>query len=111
MNPTALLTILEHHRGKDRAITLPELAERMGVSTRNIQSMKRDLADDGILIGSSCIKGSAGYFLPVTAEEVDNTLKNYRNRALSLLRLIRITKGAEEFKRLLGQLSMDLEKA
>lgn len=106
-----LLAILAQHKGKDRAITLPELAERLGVSTRFIQHLKRQLAHDGVLIGSSCIKGSAGYFLPVTAEEIDDTLKNYRNRAVSLLRLIRITKGAEEFKRLLGQLSMDLEKA
>lgn len=76
---------------------------------RIVRVIKRDVADSGVLIGSSCGR-MPGYFIPETQEEIQATLGNYEARLKSLAALIRKTKGAAGFKAYLGQLAMEFEE-
>lgn len=95
----SFLAILSRHQGAAQAIPLLDLAEAMGLpktahGTRQVQQIKRALCERGTMIGSSCIAGRAGYYLPETAEEMRETLHQYESRFYSLGRLIRSTKRA-----------------
>jgi hypothetical protein len=108
------LQILHRHRGARNAIQVRELAGRLGLGEghngqRIVQIIKRELVENGTLIGSSCGK-QPGYFIPDTADEMKATLQNYEARLRSLVALIRATKGAAEFKTFMGQLAMEFEE-
>lgn len=108
------LQILHRHHGARNAIQVRELAAKLGVGeTRNgeriVRVIKREVADSGVLIGSSCGRQS-GYFIPETQEEIRATLGNYEARLKSLAALIRKTKGAAGFKEYLGRLAMEFEE-
>ena len=93
------LAILARHMGAARAIPLLDIAEALGLprtthGTRKVQGIKRALCERGTLIGSSCVAGHAGYYLPETIDEMKATLHNYESRFYSLGRLIRSTRRA-----------------
>src|SRR4030042_4005918 len=75
-----LLTILQLHRGKTRAITGKELAQILGEpNDRMIRKEIRELIADGHPIASSTEK-PCGYFMAETPEEVDQYLKQLKSR-------------------------------
>mgnify|MGYP003443143949 FL=1 len=87
------LTILERHNGLSQAISVPEMAEELGLGRgkggqRLAQLVKRDLVEKGHLIGSSCGKRS-GWYLIENDEEDDRTLKQYQSRFYSVSVLIK----------------------
>lgn len=86
------LTILSEHRGLSKAIAVPELARKLGVPERQARSIKRDLVDQGHLVGSSCTAGKSGYYLIVNEEEVRATYQNYASRWSSLGKLMQCMK-------------------
>lgn len=102
--------ILSQRRGLANAIQVRELAVRLDTSERLVRSLKRELADEGLLIGSSCDARCSGYYLPETSDEIQATLLNYEARLRSLAKLIRATKGAAGFSTFLEQLSLELEE-
>lgn len=108
------LQILHRHHGARNAIQVRELAGKLGVGeTRNgeriVRVIKREVADSGVLIGSSCGR-QPGYFIPESPEEIQATLANYEARLRSLVQLIRATRSAAEFKQFMGQLSLEYEE-
>jgi len=75
-----LLTILQLHRGKHRAITGKELAELLGdMNDRMIRKEIRELIAEGHPIASST-ENPYGYFLAETPQEVEQYLKQLKNR-------------------------------
>ena len=75
-----LLTILQLHRGKARAITGKELAELLGdMNDRMIRKEIRELIAEGHPIASSTEK-PYGYFMAETPQEVEQYLKQLKNR-------------------------------
>lgn len=105
------LAILEQHKGKGNAISLPALAALLGTDTRTVQFIKRELIEDGEIICSSCQKNSSGYYLPSTAEEIEASKKNLKNRAFSLLRAVHKLEGGHGLQEFLGQLRLDMDEA
>jgi len=75
-----LLTILQLHRGKTRAITGKELAQILGEpNDRMIRKEIRELIADGHPIASSTEK-PYGYFVIDTPEEAEQYLRQLKSR-------------------------------
>ncbi len=75
-----LLTILQLHRGKARAITGKDLAQLLGEPhDRMIRKEIRELIAQGHPIASST-EHPYGYFMVETPEEVDQYLKQLKGR-------------------------------
>ncbi len=107
-----LLRILDRHRGASTAIQVCDLTLALGfelteANERIVRQLKRDLVDEGHLIASSCGK-RPGYFIPETAEEMKEPLRNYKARALSLLVMIKKIEGIAALRGLFGQLELEL---
>jgi hypothetical protein len=84
---TRVLALIQ--RGRSNAISMPALAEACGISTRELQSIKKHLVEDhGVLIVSSCGKNN-GYYYPENAEEFDAGADQIIHRIISLAKLLR----------------------
>lgn len=103
------LAIISAHKGLSQAISVADVAGRLGVSTREAQKIKAEAVEKGFLVGSSCGK-SHGWYSPATQAEIEATLGQYKSRIRSLARLIRQTEGAAGFKAYIGQLAMEFEE-
>lgn len=111
---TDLLRIMDRHRGAANAIQVPDLVLALGLdltsyNERIVRGLKRELVEAGHLIASSCGKRS-GYFIPETADEMTEPLRNYKARLKSLAVLIASIEGAAALRGLFGQLELELEK-
>lgn len=75
-----LLTILQLHRGKDRAITGKDLAQILGeTDDRMVRKEIRELIAEGHPIASSTEK-PYGYFMADTPEEAEKYLGQLKGR-------------------------------
>lgn len=100
--------VLSRHRGKRNAIKVRSIATCLGVDERTVRHLKRELAET-MLIGSSCDRNHAGYYIPETQAEIDDTLANYYSRMRAIAELIKATKGAPEVARLMRQIELELQ--
>ncbi len=103
------IAIISGHKGQARAISVPEMAARLGVSTRVAQQIKAAAVEQGMLIGSSCGKNH-GWYYPETPDEVDATCFQYESRIRSLAKLLRRTRGADRFRQFTGELALEFEE-
>ena len=109
------LAILSAHRGLGQAISVADMAGRLGFDTgkagqRKAQQIKRLAVDQGLCVGSSCWRGRSGWYLPDSDEEVRMTTNQYKARIRSLAVLIRNTEGAAGFKQFTRQLELEMEQ-
>jgi hypothetical protein len=109
------IAILSAHKGLSMAISVADMAGRLGferdkAGQRKAQLVKKIAVEQhGIPVGSSCGK-SHGWFWASTPEEIESTVSQYEARIRSLARLIRKTKGAAAFREFVGQLQMEFER-
>lgn len=106
------LRILQRHRGARNAIQVCDLTLLLGLeltdgNERIVRGVKRALVDEGHLIASSCGR-VPGYYIPETAEELRDPLRNYEARFKSLAILIAKVKGSAALKGLWGQLELEI---
>lgn len=90
ITPDQVLSELMHHTGKAKGIHVRDLAARITgqldnteAVERNVRKLVADLRLEGHPI---CGHPSTGYFLAETAEELDETCKFLRSRAMSSLK-------------------------
>lgn len=107
------ISILSAHRGLKLAISVADMAGRLGFERdksgqRKAQIVKAAAVEAGYLVGSSCGK-SHGWYLPDSDREIGLTLGQYKARIRSLAQLIRQTEGAAGFKAFVGQLAMEFD--
>lgn len=86
--------VIAHHVGRNRAINADLIAEKVGITgkyanrkTRSIISRMVDEQDD--FIGSSP-SDPPGYWLIADRAEVQDVLRNWRNRSLSIMRRYKV---------------------
>lgn len=108
------IAILSAHPGMGCAISVAEMASRLGferdkTGQRQAQEIKRAVVERGVLVGSSCGK-SHGWYRPVTNQEIQATLGQYKARIRSLVELIKMTEGAAGVKAFVGELALEFEK-
>tara|TARA_Y100000310_G_C20224142_1_gene597104 strand:+ start:297 stop:638 length:342 start_codon:yes stop_codon:yes gene_type:complete len=101
-----LKSILEHHQGRDSAITRRELRHILEYhDDRHLRLMIRELIAEGLPVVSRTDK-PAGYFLPITRQELDGgreTLRSYIIEECKRLRDLkkfgtRYLEGAEQIR-------------
>lgn len=97
------LELLHPCQGRANAMSLPELASRLGTSTRKVQELKHRAILDGYRIGSST-GGRHGLYLIVDAADLELAAKQIRNRIINLARILRTYDRSQWTKELLGQL-------
>lgn len=107
------IAILSAHRGLAQAISVADMAGRLGfdrgkAGQRRAQLIKAQVVELGHLVGSSC-GSSHGWFLPDTPGEVDATCRQYEARIRSLARLVRKTRGAAGFNTFVGELALEFD--
>jgi predicted DNA-binding transcriptional regulator YafY len=76
-----LRQVLKQHQGKGNAITSRQLAQRLGISTREVREIIAALVEDGALIGASVDGDSGGYYVITTPAELEETRAILRSRA------------------------------
>ena len=95
-----LLSLLPH--GRQNAISMPNLAEQVGVPTRELQEMIQNFINNhGILIASSCGKPS-GYYYPESFEDFQEGVKQLVNRIISLAKRLKAM-DKEKHEQIFGQ--------
>jgi DNA-binding Lrp family transcriptional regulator len=91
LSPSAdrLLSILTNEaRGRRRAMAVRALADRLGLSPRDVQDLIAELIQEGTLAGSSCTPGPSGVFLIESEEDLEVGTRHIRSRALSSLKRV-----------------------
>lgn len=92
------------HRGRERAIKMPDLADKVGLKTRALQGLIRHLRmEHGKPIGSSC-REPYGYFRMIDPKDLEDFFFQLLNRGKSTLSVAYKVRNSYELKNILGQL-------
>ncbi len=75
-----ILEILQHHRGRDQAITVSDLQRLVPISTRKIRATIATLVTERRVPIASTVHPPYGFFLITTAEEAKECLAQYWSR-------------------------------
>lgn len=97
--------VLQRHVGRETGLTCRFLADAVQATEREIRKAVTELRETGAPV---CGKPRTGYFIAQTAEELEDSCRFLRRRAVHSIRLeagMRKVHMAE----LLGQLRLDLE--
>ena len=78
-----LINALAPHQGAENGISAVRLACRLGVTTRQLRKLITAAREDGVAV---CGRPATGYFMPVTAEELNRTCAFLESRAMHSLR-------------------------
>ena len=107
--------LLEYLRGKQgrlQAITIGELAEKLGADPRTIKGDVRDLVCTHRLpIVSSRDSEDGGYFFATTAEERISGTADYVKEIRALAERTAVIRNVHDMRTLFGQLASELEAA
>lgn len=106
----SLLHQLQSRVGRERAISVGELAERLKTTPRDIKAAVRELRmrPFQVPIGSSRDQAAGGYFLCATVDERLETARQYSKQALSELKVWRDMLEPHELAEELGQIHLAL---
>lgn len=85
MSHVELINALSQHLGRDKGITGDELARLLGVTPRQLRRQISWCRDQGFSI---CGHPSTGYYMPVTADELDEACAFLHARAMHSLKLL-----------------------
>jgi len=105
----AVLSTVQRHRGRGRAVGLEVVAGLTGLSERNVQEIIAHLIEHhGYPIGSA-VKKPMGYFLIETQDELDESVSQLLHRLTALARRIAALKHSTT-PLVLQQLALDLDQ-
>ena len=104
------LRLLKPHQGKDRAVSLGELCERVHITPRQGKLWVHTLRlNFGVQIGSERGGEDSGYYLVATPEECAAATAPMYAQAISMLRVVaKMRGGSNQIEQLLLQLRLDL---
>lgn len=105
-----LLESLRGHQGRLQAISIAELAARVGGSPREIKSDVRELVVTfSLAIVASRDSEDGGYFFATTAEERISGTADYVKEIIALAERTRVIRNLHDLRTLFGQISNELE--
>ena len=84
MKAPELLNTLAFHQGRDRGISAEHLAKVAGVPERRLRALISELREEGTAI---CGTPETGYFMATSADELDESCRFLRHRAMRSLQL------------------------
>lgn len=96
----AVLSLIQ--RGRENAISMPALAEAVGITTRELQQIIQHLINDhGVLIASATGRNH-GYYYPQSEDEYRAAAAQLEHRIISLARRLRAM-DREKYEEIFGQ--------
>ena len=107
-----LLRLLKGYRGRDRAIALGYVCERLKLTPRIVKDLVQDLrVNFHVQICASRDANAGGYYLATCEAEILESISQMWHQAITMLRVCRAMRGPQhELAELLGQLRIDLER-
>jgi biotin operon repressor len=97
-----LLAVLQRHVGAEQGVGAAALAALLGTNKREVRHLVTELRMDGVAV---CGHPRTGYFIARTPEELEQTCRFLRDRAMSSLVLESKLRGLP-LADLLGQLRL-----
>jgi biotin operon repressor len=79
-----VLAVLQRHQGHLNGVTAEQLALQLGIEKRQMRHLVTELRLEGIAV---CGHPKTGYFIAATHEEMEETCKFLRSRAMHSLTL------------------------
>lgn len=83
----ALINTMALHQGRDKGVSADQLAWTLAISPRRLRRLISAARAQGIAI---CGTPGAGYYMPVTDDELDEACDFLKHRALHSLRLMSV---------------------
>jgi len=80
-------------RGRMKAMKAQVIAERFGISLREINETIRILRTEGFIIGSAKI-APHGYYVPANDQEAEDCIKTDRSEVIAMLQVLNRMKRA-----------------
>jgi biotin operon repressor len=97
---TELINTMALHQGRDRGISAELLAWTLNISPRHLRKLISQAREQGLAI---CGTPATGYYMPKTADELDEACQFLQHRALHSLKLLSVMRKVA-MPTLLGQL-------
>jgi biotin operon repressor len=107
-----LLALLRGHQGKQRAVPLGLIGERMKLSPRAVKELVQDLRMSfGVQIGASRDADGGGYYLVATETESDESTAQLWSQAIAMLRVVaQMRRGRQQLAQMLSQIELELKE-
>ncbi len=106
-----LLRLLRPRQGRDKAISLGDLCDRMRVTPRAVKDLVQDLRlNFGIQIGASRDSNAGGYYLIANADEASESTNQMLHQALTMLKVVCVMRGHRTVLEMLGQDNLNLNQ-
>lgn len=83
--PADLLQLLSRHIGHDNGVSVDYLADRLGITAREVRKLVSALRLEGYHV---CGYPGTGYFIAANRDEMEETLAFLENRAMHSLALV-----------------------
>lgn len=104
-----MLSLLRNCKGPQQAMPISELAPLMKVSARTVKATAKALIETFALPLGASRQEPYGYYLCITAEDIEDASRPIRNEILSLAKRYKALRGGARLIELLGQLRLDVE--
>ena len=106
-----LLRLLRPRVGRENAVALGLLCERMKLTPRSVKDLVQDLRlNFGIQIGASRDSNAGGYYLISSEAESIESTTQLLHQAITMLEVVRVMRGHHDILELLGQVRLIFEK-
>lgn len=106
----AFLHIIRWHKGAEHAIELRVVTEKLRLPAREVKALVKTMVEDfGLAIGARR-QEPYGYFLCVTADDVEQAIRPLEKEIISLARRVRALGGEHRLAEFAGQLQLKVEQ-
>jgi hypothetical protein len=106
----AFLHLITWHKGASHALPLASIADKLKMPAREVKAMVKELVEQFALPIGASRQEPYGYFLCVTAEDVELAIRPLESEVISLARRIRALGGEKRLAEFAGQLQLQLDK-
>ena len=103
-----LLHLLRFHKGAEHARPLGEISAKLHTTHRDVKQMVKSLVEDFALPIGASRQEPYGYFLCLTAADVEAAIRPLENEVISLARRVRALGGEQRLAEFFGQLQLEL---
>ena len=106
------LNLLRPHQGKQRAVPLNVLAQRMGLQVRAVKELVQDLrVSFAVQIGASRDAEAGGYYLVATEQESEESTVQMWHQAVAMLRVVaQMRRGRQSAAQMAAQIELELKE-
>jgi hypothetical protein len=104
-----LLGMLKARRGRENAVSIGEVCERLRLTPRQVKELVQDLRlNFRVQIGASRDSAEGGYFLGTNREEMVASSAQMFHQAITMLKVVRVMRAEHDNEELFFQIRLAL---